>query len=92
MNNTFTALGDMHGGKQTVLVHSDTDLYILKPRSSENEEAFDLFCKKLNELGIEVFSRAPHIIKSGDVEHTQRVEKNEKTDDGDGERLDTHRV
>ena len=81
MNNTFTALGDMHGGKQTVLVHSDTDLYILKPRSSENEEAFDLFCKKLNELGIEVFSRAPHIIKSGDVEHTQRVEKNEKTDE-----------
>ncbi|MDO4748167.1 MAG: DUF4135 domain-containing protein [Eubacteriales bacterium] len=81
MNIKSTALGDLHNGRQTCLIETDTDRYILKPRCSKNEEAFDLFCQKLDKLGLCVFARAPRIIKKGENEHTQKVEENLKTDE-----------
>ena len=50
MNKKVTLLGDLHNGRQTCLIETDTDRYILKPRSAKTEEAFDFFCKKTEEL------------------------------------------
>jgi lantibiotic modifying enzyme len=75
-----TPLGDLHNGRQTCLIQTQTEVYIQKPRSSKNEEAFDLFCRKLTELGVCEFARAPRIIRKGENEHIQSVEKNETTD------------
>ncbi len=81
MEKKVTPLGDLHNGKQTCMVETDADRYIVKPRSAKTEEAFDLFCQKAEELGFSVFARAPFIVEKSENEHTQKVEENLKTDE-----------
>ncbi len=89
MNTTpkITPLGDRHGGKQTVLIETEQNAYIQKPRDCKTEEAFVSFCRQIAapELG-DVFARAPRVLSVGTDFHTQAVEQNDITTK-DGVRL-----
>jgi lantibiotic modifying enzyme len=81
MDQKVTLLGELHNGQQTCLIETDTDKYIYKPRCAKTEEAFDLFCPKVEELGLFAFARAPFVVENSENEHTQKVEENIKTDE-----------
>ncbi len=74
-------LGDMHSGRQTVLVETENEKYIFKPRDYKTEEAFTHFCSKIAEMGLCAFSRPAAVIEILENGHTQAVEENIITDD-----------
>lgn len=74
-------LGDLHFGRQTRLVETENEKYILKPRSYKTEEAFGSFCKKLEGLGLCAFSRPPAAIGIYEDCHAEAIEENGITDD-----------
>lgn len=73
-------LGDLHFGRQTRLVETETEKYILKPRSYKTEEAFGAFCERLTGLGLCAFSRPVRAISIGEDHHTEAIEENSITD------------